>query len=160
MVNKDSCLYRKIILKIKTEPRNLVRMQILKYVLILFIVSSGFIHSQGAEVKESMIEHPEWYLKIKDWSFYVARGVAILSHVTIENTSAVAYKNIKVKVNYYSSDAPHPGQLVSSTTGVLPITVPPKSKDTYLEGGITLGAGSYQYRTWYIEILEATPVIP
>ena len=98
-------------------------------------------------------------LKITDWSFFAAARVAVIHHVTIENSSDTAYKDIKVKVYYYSTSYQTFGVLVGSTSGVLPIVVPPRSKKTYLKDGATLGAGSMSFRTKRIDILEATPVV-
>ncbi|MEM4658863.1 MAG: hypothetical protein QXX77_10635 [Candidatus Methanosuratincola sp.] len=134
----------------------------MRFPLALGIVFSAFFIPLSTAGKEealrSQIEHPEFYLKISDWSFYVASRVAIIHHVTIENTADIAYKDIKVKVYYYSTSYPNYGRLVSSTTGVLPVTVPPKSRDVYLKDGITLGAGSLSYRAKNIEVLGATPI--
>jgi hypothetical protein len=76
-----------------------------------------------------MIQHPEWYIKILDWSFYVAwGGVAIIQNVAIENTSSVGYQDIKVRVNYYSTTGSNYGIQVGQEIGFLPVTLPPKSK--------------------------------
>jgi len=109
--------------------------------------------------KKQMIENPLRYIKITDWSFYAAARVAIIHHVTIENTADIPYKNIKVKVNYYPSSYLTFGKSISSTSGTLPITLPPRSKKTYLKGGITLGAGDMSYLYKDIIVLSATPVV-
>ena len=107
------------------------------------------------EVINPPISHPEWYIKITDWSFYVAwGGEAIIHHVTIENTSDVAYKNIIVRVRYYSLTY---GTQVGGETGILPVLVPPHSKNTYLKAGTVLGSGSNIFRAGGIEVLGATP---
>lgn len=130
--------------------------------IIALTVLSAFFSPTSIAGKEKasnpQIEHPEFYLKIPSWSFYVASRVAILHHVTIENTADIAYKDIKIKVYYYSTSYPNYGRLVSSTTGILPVTVPPKSQNVYLRNGVTLGAASLSYRVKNIEILGATPV--
>lgn len=101
------------------------------------------------------ILHPEWYIKITDWSFYVAwGGEAIIHHVTIENASDVAYKNIIVRVRYYSRTY---GTQVGGETGILHVLVPPHSKNTYLKAGTVLGSGSNLFRAGGIEVLGATP---
>jgi hypothetical protein len=107
-----------------------------------------------------MILHPEWYIKVLDWSVYSAwGGVAIIHHVTIENTSDIAYKDIAVRVLYYSYSYSDTGTLISQEVGVLPITLPPHSKNTYLKGGATLGASSMGTYAGYIEVLRAIPII-
>ncbi len=106
-----------------------------------------------------MIRHPEWYIKVTDWSYFVAWvGVAMISNVTIENTADIAYKDIKIKLNYYSTSYGSVGQQVSSTTAVLPITIPPRSKNTYLKGGMPIGLGAQSYQTKYVDVLGAVPV--
>jgi hypothetical protein len=106
------------------------------------------------------ILHPEWYIKITDWSFYVAwGGEAIIHHVTIENNSDVAYKNIKVRVSYYSTSSSNYGTEIAHETGILPVTLQPHSKKTYLKGGTVLGTGSMRWNAGNIEILEAVPII-
>ncbi len=127
--------------------------------LILLSLFCTVGKADEVETKNSMIIHPEWYIKIIDSSFYVASRVAIIHHVTIENTSDIAYKNIKVRVNYYSTSSSNYGTQVAQETGVLPVTLPPHSKETYLKGGAVLGAGSMSWYAGNIEVLEAVPII-
>ena len=109
---------------------------------------------------DPMILHPEWYIKVLDWSVYsVWSGVAIIHHVTIENTSDIAYKDIAVRVLYYSYSYSDTGKLISQETGILPITLPPHSKNTYLKGGSTLGASSMGMYAGYLEVLGAVPLL-
>ena len=105
----------------------------------------------------NQVLHPEWYIKITDWSFYTAARVAILSSVTIENTADVTYKDVRVNLIYTSYSAPAAG-IIATSTGMLPVTLPPKSKMTYLKGGQTLGAGNQNYDLGDIQVLSATPV--
>lgn len=127
--------------------------------LMIFAFSSPFIKAADAEPERSMIVHPERYLKVVDFSYFIASRVAIFSNFKIENTADIAYKDLKVKAYYYSAIPGGVGQMVSSTSGYLPITVPPHSDDTYLKNGIAMGAGSINYRVKYVEVLSATPVI-
>ena len=106
----------------------------------------------------SMKQHPERYIKVTDWSYFVALRVAMISNVTIENTADIAYKDILIKLNYYSTSYGSVGQQVSSTTAVLPITIPPHSKNTYLKGGMPIGLGAQSYQTKYVQVLGAVPV--
>jgi len=113
---------------------------------------------KGVEEQETknltMAQYPERYIKIIDRSIYVAwNGATIIHHVVIENTGDIAYKNIKVRVSYYSDS----GTMISGQTGVLPVTIPPHSKKTYLEGGIVLGMGSSGMHAGNIEVLGAVP---
>ncbi|MFI5322748.1 MAG: hypothetical protein ACHQ6U_04275 [Thermodesulfobacteriota bacterium] len=105
----------------------------------------------------NQVLHPEWYIKISDWSFYTAARVAILSSVTIENTADVPYKDIRVKLIYTSYSHPNAG-IIATTTGLAPITLPPKSKSTYLKRGLTMGAGNQDYNVSDIQVISATPI--
>jgi hypothetical protein len=127
--------------------------------LMIFTLSSSFIEAEEVKPTKSMILHPEWYLKVVDFSYFTAARVAIFSNFKIENTADIAYKDIKVKAYYYSTFPGSVGQIISSTSGYLPITVPPNSNNTYLKNGITMGAGSINYRVKYVEVLHATPVV-
>ena len=133
------------------------RIEIITLILLTLFCVTG--KAEEVETKNPMVLYPELYINITDWSFYAAARVAIIHHVTIENTSDIAYKNIKVKVYYYSRSYSNYGQLISNTTGVLPITLPPHSNKTYLEGGTTLGAGSMNFEAANIQVLGATPLV-
>lgn len=109
---------------------------------------------------ESMTTHPEWYIKVSDWSVYATwSAVAIIHSVTIENTSDVEYKDVKVRVCYTSMSTGGAGNIVSQEVGVLPVTLPPKSKKTYLRSGVTIGAGSTFMNATELQVLGATPVL-
>ena len=126
---------------------------------ILLALFSPVAKAQELKVSISMMQHPEWYIKVTDWSYFVAWvGVAMISNVTIENTADIAYKDIKIKLNYYSTSYGSVGQQVSSTTVVLPITVPPRSKGNYIRGGMPIGMGAQSYQTKYVQVLEAVPL--
>ena len=112
-----------------------------------------------ASYDSNQITHPEWFIKITDWSYFTAARVAMLSSVKIENTAAIPYKDIKVKLLFYNSSGPAVGQTIATTQGVLPVTVPPKSTGIYLKGGITMGAGNQGYRVSDIQVLSATPIV-
>jgi hypothetical protein len=133
---------------------------VISTLVILFLLTS-FSKSEVLLDKNPMVMHPEWYIKILDWSFYVAwGGVAIIHNVAIENTSSVGYKDIKVRVNYYSTTGSNYGLQVGQEIGFLPVTLPPKSKNIYLKDGSVLGLGSTNLRAGGIEVLEAKPIIP
>ncbi|MCH7518641.1 MAG: hypothetical protein IH964_06390 [Candidatus Dadabacteria bacterium] len=106
----------------------------------------------------NQITHPEWFIKITDWSYFTAARVAMLSSVKIENTADIPYKDIKVRLLFYNSSGPAVGQTIATTQSVLPITIPPKSTGTYLKGGTTVGAGNQSYRVSDIQVLSATPI--
>ena len=126
---------------------------------MVFILYYPFIEAEEVNPTKSMIVHPEWYLKVVDFSYFIAARVAIFSNFKIENTADITYKDIKVKAYYYSTFPGSVGQIVSSTGGYLPVTVPPNSNNTYLKNGIPMGAGSINYRVKYVEVLGATPVV-
>ena len=118
---------------------------------------SGLTEEAETPSTITMVQHPEWYIKITDWSFYATRGVGIIHHVTIENTSDIAYKNVEVRVHYYSTSASNYGTEIGNETGVLKVVLPPHSKKTYLEGGAVFGAGSSLFNADNIEVLGALP---
>ena len=131
----------------------------------LFLAAGAFADADEAKPKpnpesynSNQITHPQWYLNVTDWSICPADRVLMLSSVVIENTADIAYKDIRILIRYYSSSGPAVGQTIATTTGMLPVTVPPKSKDKYLKGGITMGAGNQGYRISDIEVLSATPI--
>lgn len=126
----------------------------------LFIIPLTAGLARGEDyLPESMKTHPEWYLKIPDWSVYATwSAVAIIHDVTIVNNSDLPYKNIRVRVTYTSNTAGGAGNVISQEDGVLPITVPPRSKDRYLRAGYPLGAGSQFMNPLAIQVLGATPV--
>lgn len=130
---------------------------VLATLLTIFLLPLG-IQAEDSVERKTMVQHPERYLKITDWSYFTAGRVAMLSHVVIENTADIAYKDIKIKVNLYATQGSVAGQSVTSTKATLPVTVPPKSKDKYLKGGTVIGAGNQSYVTKYIQVLDATPV--
>ena len=138
-----------------------LRVRILLSALIILLVLSNSSRSEVLSSQNSMIQHPELYIKILDWSFYVARGgVAIIHNVAIKNTSSIGYKDIKVRVNYYSTTGSNYGVQVGQEIGFLPVTLPPKSKNVYLKNGSILGLGSTNLRAGGIEVLSAVPLIP
>jgi len=111
-----------------------------------------------ASYNSNQITHPEWFLKITDWSYFAPARVAMLSSVKIENSASIAYKDIRVRLIFTTTSGPAIGQTIATTQGLLPVTVPPKSADTYLKGGVTMGAGRQGYRVSDIQILSATPI--
>jgi len=107
-----------------------------------------------------MIDHPERYINITDFNVTSTwSAVAIIHHVTIENKSDITYKDIRVRVRYYDTANPVYGTQISQETGVLPVTLPPNSKGTYLKGGSTLGAASAFMYPHEIEVLGAVPIL-
>ncbi|MER3446787.1 MAG: hypothetical protein C4291_08060 [Candidatus Dadabacteria bacterium] len=115
-------------------------MRIVAEALILLGIFCVAGRTEESELRNPAFLHPERYIKIADWSFYVAwGGEAIIHHVTIENTSDIAYKNITVRVRYYSGSYSNAGTQVGGETGILPVIVPAHSRKIYLEGGIVLG---------------------
>ncbi len=127
---------------------------------ISLIVVMLFPSAKSSSYDRQMIDHPERYIKITDWTIYSTwGGVAIIHHVTIENSSDIPYKDVMVRVRYYQTSAPGPGTQIAQETGVLPVTLPPNSKDTYLKNGSTLGAASMSMYPKEIEVLGAVPIL-
>ena len=142
----------------------LTKMKQMKLILLKALILLSLFYAIGKAddtvIRESMILHPEQHIKITDWSFFVPFGkVAIIHHVTIENNSDIAYKDIKVRVSYYSGSYSNYGTKIGGETGILPITVPSHSKNTYLEGGSVFGSGSSLMYTGNIEVLGATSIL-
>ena len=127
----------------------------------LVLIPLTALKSNAQNYAEGMMaEHPEWYINVSDWSVYATwSAVAIIHHVTIENTSDITYKDVKVRVRYTSSSPGGAGSIISQEVGVLPVTLPPKSKATYLKSGVTIGAGSQFMNAVDIQVLSATPVL-
>lgn len=131
--------------------------------MFLLMLFSTVGYAQGTPAPDAFsydsnqVTHPEWYLNVSKWSYFAPARVAMLSSVVIENTADVAYKDIKIRLLYSSYTNPVAGTIATDTT-VLPVTVPPKSKDTYLKGGIPIGAGKQDYKVTDIEVLSATPI--
>jgi hypothetical protein len=127
--------------------------------LLILTIPAGL--ARGEEyLPQSMKTHPEWYINVSEWSVYASwGGVAIIQGMTIENTSDLAYRDVKVRVTYTSNTAGGSGSVVNQESGVLPITLPPHSKDTYLKAGYPFGAGSQFMNPLAIQVLGATPVL-
>lgn len=127
--------------------------------LLIIPLTAGLVRGEEY-LPESMKTHPEWYINISDWSVYATwGGVAIIQGLTIENTSDLTYAGVKVRVTYTSNTAGGAGGVVNQESGVLPITLPPHSKDTYLKAGYPFGAGSQFMNPLAIQVLGATPVL-
>jgi len=128
-------------------------------ILIFLITFTGFVIADEQVNLDYINVHPESDLKITNWSMYSTwGGIGIINNVTIENSSDIAYKNPKVQVCY---TAPAIGAIgiIAQETGVLQITIPPNSKQTYLKGGATFGSKSQSMMPLSIRILKVTPVI-
>jgi hypothetical protein len=133
---------------------------LLAAILLSTLFLSHGAHSEKLYLPDSMTTNPEWYIKVTDWSVYATwSAVAIIHSVTIENTSDVEYKNVRVRVCYTSMSTGGAGNIVSQEVGVLPVTLPPRSKKTYLKQGVTLGAGSTFMNAVELQVLGATPVL-
>jgi hypothetical protein len=133
-----------------------------KITIIISLIAVIFLApgAKSSDYSKPMIEHPEWYIEITDWTIYSTwSAVAIIHHVTIENTSDIPYKDVLVRVRYYQTAAPRSGTQIAQETGVLPVTLPPHSKDTYLRNGSTLGMASMSMYPNGIEVLGAVPVL-
>lgn len=130
------------------------------YLVILssiFILLSGEVSSQEANI-EDMKKNPQRYIEIENWGFYVAARVAIVHHLKIKNNASIAYKDIKIKVNYGSTNPSTYGNTISFEQAVLKITLPPNSTGEYLKSGYPIGAGSMNMTGKSIEVLSAVPI--
>jgi hypothetical protein len=130
----------------------------LKPLLVVLTIVS-VVRADNQEKLKPMVDHPERYINISDWSFYATFGVGIIKSVTIENTSDITYKNVSIRLRYYSTSSRYYGRQISEGVGVLPVTVPPRSKRTYLKDGITFGQTPGQIYAGGLEVLGAIPVV-
>lgn len=136
--------------------RNLLIVICLSFISLFYLSPDD----ESLSYDRQMIDHPEWYINITDFNVTSTwSAVAIIHHVTIENKSDITYKDISVRVRYYDTANPVYGTQISQETGVLPVTLPPKSNGTYLKGGSTLGAASTFMYAREIEVLGAVPII-
>lgn len=106
----------------------------------------------------NQVLHPEWFIKVTDWSFFSAARVGMLSSVVIENTADIAYKDIQVQLSMYTTSPPAVGQTIATNLATLPVTLPPKSKKKYIKGGMPVGGGSPNYQVSDIQVISATPI--
>ena len=113
-------------------------------------------HEAGAEQEGNNVPG----INITDYSFYAAWGMSTMHNVTIENPTDVAYKGLKVKIDYYLSY--YPTEPYSATV-VIPVNLPPNSKDTYFRNGLPSlivnpnGIYGMHLVAGKIEVLEAVP---
>ena len=126
--------------------------------LLVLLTIVSVVRADDQEKLKPMVDHPEWYINISDWSFYATFGVGIIKSVTIENTSDITYKDVLIRLRYYSTSSRYYGRQISEDVGVPPVTVPPRSKKTYLKDGITFGQTPGQIYAGALEVLGAIPV--
>lgn len=137
------------------------KLKLICYVTILssiFLLFPGVLRSQETNI-EDMKKNPQRYIQIEKWGFYVAARVAIVHHLTIKNSASIPYKDIKIRVNYGSTNPSNYGNTISFEQAVLKITLPPDSTDEYLRSGYPIGAGSVNMLGKSIEVLSAKPVL-
>ncbi len=134
-------------------------MKLFIFVLCLFISSPCLLSASNLEngTVKYMRTHPGSYIKIHDYSVYATwSSVAILHNVIIENSSDLTYENIKVRICYSSLSTP--GNIISQEVVIIPVTVPPHSKNNYLSTGIPFGGGAQAMNAVDIVVLGAEVV--
>ncbi len=128
--------------------------------LLAFIIFSVLSVFPGGKVRAEQEGENVPGIHIIDYSFYAAWGMATMHNVTIENPTDVAYKGLKVKINYYLSY--YPTEPYSATV-VIPVNLPPNSKNTYFRNGLPSlivnpnGIYGMHLVAGKIEVLEAVP---
>ena len=127
--------------------------------LLILVTIVSIVKADDQDKLKSMIDHPEWYINVTDWSIYAPFGVGIIKGVTIENTSEITYKDVLIRLRYYSTSSRYYGRQISEGVDVLPVTVPPRSKNTYPKDGITFGQAPGQIYAGGLEVLGAIPVV-
>ena len=133
--------------------------KIVIYVFLQILLTLYLFNAKAlSENIQDMINNPQRYIVISDWSFYSAARVGILSHVTIENKSSIRYKDLRVRVNYYAATPQFYGIKVSQQVTKLPITLKPHSKEVYLKSGQPIGGGSINIKARSIDLLSATAI--
>lgn len=130
----------------------------LKVLFLLCLLCSSVGAQEIANINP-FLQHPEWYINVPDWAFYTAFKVAILHHVTIENTSAVPYRDVRIRIRYYSTAPSKYGTMVGQQEAVLRVTLPPHSRNTYLKSGTVIGSGSSLFYAGGLEVLGAIPIL-
>ena len=131
-------------------------MRLLTINLVIFILLTPVLLATPTSRNsiKYMETNPDSYIKIHDYSVYATwSSVAILHNVVIENTSDLTYENIKVRICYSSLNMP--GTIISQEVGIIPVTVPPHSKNRYLRAGIPFGGGSQAMDAVDIQVLGA-----
>lgn len=131
-------------------------MKFLAIFAFFFLISPSILKAYESDSNEIkyMKKHPASFIKIHDYNVYATwSSVAILNNVIIENTGDIAYENIKVRICY--SSLSRPGNVISQEVGIIPVTIPPKSKNTYLNAGIPFGGGSQAMNAVDIQVLGA-----
>ena len=124
------------------------------FISIILSLSFVFVDTASSGEIKYMQDHPASYIKVHDYSVYATwSAVAILHNITIENTSDITYENIKVRIWYTSFDSP--GNVISQEVGIIPVTIPPHSKQNYLRAGIPFGGASQSMSAVDIQVLGA-----
>ncbi|MFQ5787130.1 MAG: hypothetical protein ACE5H1_04040 [Thermodesulfobacteriota bacterium] len=137
------------------EPQELNSKQAIFKISCVTEVKRVKEQKQEKKSTQHMVDHPESYLKISDWSFFVAfNGVGMLSNVKIKNTSNIDYKDIIVRVGYYTGS----GVEISHAKKSLPVVVPANTENNYLNEGLVLGASPGDVDVKNIQVLGAVPV--
>lgn len=126
------------------------------FIILPSLILFSFTNLIASNNIKDMKENPDRYIQVHDWGFYAVARVAILHHLTLKNESSLTYRDVKIRVNYYSTNPTNYGNKISQQEAVLKIIVPPKSKKTYLESGLPIGAGSHHMMAKNLEIISAT----
>jgi CheY-like chemotaxis protein/LysM repeat protein len=94
-------------------------------------------------------------IKIDRSSFYQPVGGLPVHSLTLSNEGDMAYRDIKLKIIYYSSL----GMEMGYETMTLPIVVPPHSRKNYIKEGISIKPNQGDVYSANVEILGATPLM-
>ncbi len=94
-------------------------------------------------------------IKIDRSSFYQTVGGLPVHSLTLSNEGDMTYRDIKLKISYYSSL----GMEMGYETMTLPIVVPPHSRKNYIKEGISIKPNQGDVYSANVEILGATPLM-
>lgn len=67
---------------------------------MVFLLYSLHIEAEEIEPTKLVIAHLELYLRVVDFSYFVAARVAILNNLKIENSASIGNHATKVKAYY------------------------------------------------------------
>jgi LysM repeat protein len=94
-------------------------------------------------------------IKVDRSSFYQPVGGLPVHSLTLSNEGDMAYRDIKLKISYYSSL----GMEMGYETVTLPIVVPPHSRKNYIKEGVSIKPNQGDVYSTNVEILGATPLM-
>lgn len=110
--------------------------------LFLLSLLSAEARALDMQFEDRMLENPSEYIEIHKWGFYNPFSVGVLHNITIENTSAVTYSDVEIKLSYFTPHNAENSTRLSYEKKTLDLILPAGTSKTYFtEGGVTVGTG-------------------